>query len=76
MAETLTAAQLEVLKLLQFETSEDELFELKKILSVYLADRLMRSINTEIEINQYTKEQTDIWANEHFRIAYQVNRAK
>ena len=76
MAETLTAAQLEVLKLLQFETSEDELFELKKILSVYLADRLMRSVNTEIEINQYTKEQTDSWANEHFRIAYQVNRAK
>ena len=76
MEETLTAAQLEVLKLLHFETSEAELFELKKIISIYVADRLMRNVNIEIEKKQYTKEQTDSWANEYFRTAYHINNSK
>ena len=70
MAETLTTAQLEVLKLLQFETTEEELLELKKIISKYLADRLMRQVQGEINKNGYTKEQTDNWANEHIRTTY------
>ena len=67
---------MEVLKLLQFQTSEAELFKLKKIISIYLADRLMVSVNTEIEKKQYTKEQTDSWANDHFRTAYHIYNLK
>ena len=70
MAETLTDAQLQVLKLLQFETTDEELHELKKIISKYLADRLMRQVEGEIKTKGYTVEQTDSWAKEHFRTPY------
>lgn len=70
MQASLNAAQLEILKMLQFEITNEELFELKKVISKYLADRLMRQVNEEVNKNGYSKEQIDNWANEHHRTTY------
>ncbi len=70
MAETLNAAQLEILKLLKFETTAEELFELKKVITKFLADRLTKEVVAGIKQNGYTSEQTDLWANEHIRTPY------
>ena len=70
MTAILTPAQIEVLKMLQFETTEEELFALKKTISKFLADRLKTQLEKDIQDNGYSKEHTDAWTNEHLRTTY------
>lgn len=66
----LNNAQLEILKLFKYEMSEDELLEIKQLLSEYLAQKLMKEIEKESVEKGYTPEIIESWKDEHFRTQY------
>lgn len=66
----LNNAQLEILKLFHENQSEEELAEIKQLLSEYLANRLMKEIEKESVKMGYTSEIIDSWKDEHFRTPY------
>lgn len=52
------------------EQSEQELIELKQLLSEYLANKLVKEIEKESAEKGYSKEDVNTWGNEHYRTAY------
>lgn len=67
---TLSNAQLEIIKMFEPDQSEEELRELKEALSQFLAKKLAREVLKESQEKGYTPEQIDNWKNEHFRTPY------
>jgi len=67
METALNNAQLEILKLFASEQSEEDIKEIKSLLVVYLADKVVREANRAFEANKYTTEIFEKWKNEHFR---------
>ncbi len=67
---SLNNAQLEILKLFRENQSEEELYEIKQLLSEYLANKLMKEVEKESLEKGYTPEIVDGWKDEHFRTAY------
>ena len=65
----LNNTQLEILKLFQVERSQEELLEIKKILSDYLFRKAIASANEEHNNRGYTDEDVESWGGEHFRTA-------
>ena len=63
----LNNAQLEILKLFCENQSDEELHEIKQVLSEYLANKLMKEIEKESIEKGYTPEIIDSWKDEHFR---------
>ena len=66
----LNNAQLELLKLFHENQSQEELAEIKQLLSEYLANKLMKEIEKESLEKGYTAEVVDSWKDEHFRTPY------
>lgn len=66
----LSNAQLEILKMFHKEQTEEELLELKQVLSEYLANKLTKTLERESVEKGYTSEIVDSWKNEHFRTPY------
>jgi len=66
----LSNAQLEIIKMFHKEQTEEELLELKQVLSEYLASKLTRALEQESVEKGYTRETVDGWKNEHFRTSY------
>jgi hypothetical protein len=66
----LNSAQLEIIKMFDENQPEEELRELKDVLSAYLADKLSKKILEESK-EKYTSAQINSWKDEHFRAAYQ-----
>lgn len=69
----LNNAQLEILKLFKHERSEEELFEIKKILSDYLFKKAIKLADESFEEKGYTVEDIEAWKNEHTRLKRNVN---
>jgi hypothetical protein len=67
---SLSNAQLEIIKMFDDNQSEEELKELKQVLSEYLANKLVHDIEKESIEKGYTKELVNTWKDEHFRIPY------
>lgn len=67
---SLSNAQLEIIKMFSQEQTEQELLELKQVLSEYLANRLTRAIENESAEKGYTSETVNSWKNEHVRTEY------
>ncbi len=63
-------AQKEILKMFDENQSEEELRELKQILSEYIAAKLMKEIEKESIEKGYTPQIIDTWKDEHFRTPY------
>ncbi len=61
----LNNAQLEILKLFKFEKTEEELLEIKKLLSDYLFRRAIKLADKAFEEKEYTVEDVENWKNEH-----------
>jgi len=66
----LNNAQLEIIKMFHKDQTAEELLELKQVLSEYLANRLVKAIETESAAKGYTREVADSWKNEHYRTPY------
>ncbi len=66
----LNNAQLEILKMFREDQSKEELYEIKQVLSEYLAKKLMKEIEAESIEKGYTPEVIDSWKDEHFRTPY------
>jgi predicted CopG family antitoxin len=64
----LNNAQLEILKLFKHEKSEEELLEIKKLLSDFLFRKAIKLADDVYEEKGYTQEDVESWKNEHFRL--------
>jgi hypothetical protein len=67
---SLSNAQLEIIKMFDENQTENELTELKQVLSEYLANKLVRGIEKESAEQGFTKEIVNGWKDEHYRTAY------
>lgn len=66
----LSNAQLEIIKMFHKDQTEEELTELKQVLSEYLANKLAKALEQESGEKGYTRDIVDGWKNEHFRTPY------
>jgi hypothetical protein len=65
----LNNTQLEILKLFQLERSEEELLEIKKLLSEFLFKKAIAMADKEHSEKNYTDQDVENWTKEHFRTA-------
>ncbi len=65
----LNNTQLEILKLFKQERSEDELLEIKAMLSEFLFKKAIAMADEEHSVRNYTGQDMDKWTKEHFRTA-------
>ncbi len=61
---SLTNLQLEILKLFSFNLSEDELLEIRSVLSRHFANRLSRRVGIIWEDKGLTRNDMDSWLND------------
>lgn len=69
----LNNAQLEILKLFKYDKSEQELLEIKKLISDYLFRKAINLADEVYEEKGYTVEEVEKWKNEHFRVNKQTD---
>ena len=67
MPATLNSAQLEILKLFRNDQSEEELQELKSLLTAWLAAKVTFEADKAFQENGYTNGIFEKWKQEHFR---------
>lgn len=63
----LSNIQLELLKIYSQNVTEDDLFEIKKMLASYFANKATDAIDLFLEDKNLDKSIFDKWANEHSR---------
>ncbi len=66
-AAVLSNMQKELLKLYSTNIPDEELYEIKLLLSNYFADRATKEVDKLWEENNWNKETKNKWANEHNR---------
>lgn len=69
MEAALNNTQLEILNLFAREQSEEDLKEIKSLLIMYLADKVIREADKSFDAQSYTAEIFDRWKEEHYRKA-------
>jgi len=69
-AKKLSNIQLELLKVFSFDLSEEQLKEIKELLSNYFADKITNQMDQLFEENNWGPEQIEKWSNEHMRTKY------
>jgi hypothetical protein len=69
----LNNAQLEILKLFKYEKTEEELLEIKKLLSDYLFQKAIRLADKVHEEKGYSLEDIEEWKNEHTRVKTKID---
>ncbi len=67
---SLNKTQEEILKMFDENQTEEELFEIRQLLSEYLANKLIKEIEKESIEKGYTSEMIDNWKDEHLRTKY------
>ncbi len=67
MQRILNDTQLEILKLFNSQQSEEDLKELKSLLTTYLADKIVREADVAFEEKHYPENIFEKWKSEHFR---------
>ena len=65
--EPLNNAQKDILNLFKYQHSEQELLEIKQLISEYLFKKAIAMADAEAEAKGYTKEVIKSWATEHSR---------
>ncbi|MEM1320313.1 MAG: hypothetical protein AAGG75_08650 [Bacteroidota bacterium] len=66
----LSNIQLELLKMFSLDLSEEQLKEIKDLLSKYFADKITDQMDQLFEENNWGEEQIEKWAQEHMRTKY------
>jgi hypothetical protein len=67
-------AQKEILNLFKYQHSEEELKEIKQLISEYLFKKAIGMADIEGTERGYTNEMIEHWSNEHFRISNNANK--
>jgi len=68
----LTKLQLELLELFSFETTDEELYDIKTLISKYYADRAKKGMEQLFEEKGWGPEKVEEWKNEHMRTPYKT----
>lgn len=63
----LTNLQLELVKMFQYKVADNQLVEIKNILSKYFAEKATEEMDKLWEENGWSDETMEKWSNEHFR---------
>jgi hypothetical protein len=66
----LTNLQLELLKIFSYKIAENQVIEIKQLLSNYFADKATEEMDRLWEENNWTEETMKEWSNEHLRTPY------
>ncbi|HYV90245.1 MAG TPA: hypothetical protein VE978_00610 [Chitinophagales bacterium] len=66
----ITNLQQELMKLFSIKLSEQELLEIKELLSNYFAEKLTKQIDSQWKEKGWTNETMEQWLKEHHRTPY------
>ncbi len=66
-AKKLTNLQLEILKIFSFELPDNQLIEIRDILSKYFADKASDEMDKLWKENNWSDDTMDDWSKEHMR---------
>ena len=66
----LTTLQLELVKLFSYKVAENQVLEIKQLLSTYFADKATEEMDKLWEENNWSEETMKDWSNEHLRTPY------
>jgi hypothetical protein len=70
--QSLSNLQLELLKVFSIDLSEDQLIEIRDLLSRYFAEKATAEMNRLWEEKGWSMETIENWANEHMRTASRI----
>ena len=63
----LTNLQLELLKMFQYKVADNQLIDIKNMLSKYFAEKATEEMDRLWEENNWSDQTMQEWSNEHFR---------
>lgn len=66
----LSNLQLELLKVFSFNLEEQQLLEIKEVLSDYFADKATQEMDALFAKNGWGEEKVDEWSKQHLRTKY------
>jgi hypothetical protein len=66
----LTNLQLELLKIFSRDLPDEELLEIKHLLSAYFAEKATREMDRLWDEKKWSQETMNQWLNEHMRTSY------
>jgi hypothetical protein len=69
-AQKLTNLQLELVKLFSYKVAENQVLEIKQLLSNYFADKATEEMDRLWDENNWSEETMKDWSNEHLRTPY------
>ena len=64
----LTTLQLELVKLFSYKIAENQVLEIKQLLSTYFANKATEEMDKLWEENNWSEETMKDWSNEHFYV--------
>ncbi len=70
-ARKLSNIQLELLKMFSFDLSEEQLIEIKGLLTNYFGEKITDQMDKLFEENNWGDEQIEKWSKEHMRTKYE-----
>ncbi len=70
-AKKLTNLQLELLKLFSYELQDNQLIEIRDLLSNYFANKASDEMDKLWEENNWSDKTMEDWSNEHMRTKYE-----
>ncbi len=66
----LTNLQLELVKLFSYKIAENQVLEIKQLLSNYFAEKATEEMDRLWDENNWSEETMKEWSNEHLRTPY------
>ena len=69
-AKKLTNLQIELLEVFKYNLSDEQLIEIKDLLTEYFAEKVTHGIDELFEKNNWGEEKITEWSNEHMRTIY------
>jgi len=67
----LSNLQLELLRVFNFELSEEQLKEIRALLADYFAEKVTSEMDTLFEVNDWGEEKIEEWSKDHMRTKYE-----
>lgn len=67
----LSNLQLELLRVFNFELSEEQLKEIRALLADYFAEKVTSEMDALFEANEWGEEKIEEWSKEHMRTKYE-----
>jgi hypothetical protein len=67
----LSNLQIELLRVFNFELSEEQLKEIRALLADYFAEKVTSEMDALFEANDWGEEKIEEWSKEHMRTKYE-----